>query len=385
MSVTNPNENPMEVSPSLNRDQAVEQPNDSARSLVTDNIRYLVLKRKDGDNFDKVNPFLIQKMLYGLFGDLKMVKKIKEGLLVETVSAKQSVAIQKQTKVLNWYVDVVPHRTMNVSRGVIFCQDLLNVSEEDILEELSAQNVIGVRRIKSRRDGVLKDTPNHILTFNSPVLPKRIKVAFYSLEVRLYVPSPLRCFNCQKFGHTSDKCSSPQVCVCGKSLHVGTTCEDPVVCVNCSGNHSARSRECPVFKTETAIQTLKAKENISYVEAKKRVQVTTPVAQISYAKVCSTSNNESLVKTLVPQLVAALKEYFPTKSPPKDVFPQPAGKVPSEKRKRFERTSSVLSSDSESVRRRSGSQTSATSESSRQKRPKGWPKGKPRKPPAEER
>ncbi|GFW55859.1 hypothetical protein TNCV_4390021 [Trichonephila clavipes] len=49
------------------------------------------------------------------------------------------------------YVTVAPHTTLNFSRGVISPADFLNVSTEEIKENMQAQNVCDVRRITIRR------------------------------------------------------------------------------------------------------------------------------------------------------------------------------------------------------------------------------------------
>ncbi|KAG7196422.1 hypothetical protein KM043_018878, partial [Ampulex compressa] len=79
------------------------------------------------------------------------------------------------------FIKVSPHPTLNTSRGVITCQDLLNCSVEEITENLKAQGVINVKRIKSRKEGVWHNTASLILTFNTPDIPEKIKAAMYSL------------------------------------------------------------------------------------------------------------------------------------------------------------------------------------------------------------
>ena len=82
------------------------------------------------------------------------------------------------------------------------------------------QGVVGVRRIKIRRDGSLKDTYTFVFTFNTSVLPKQLKVAFIRVTVDPYIPNPLRCYQCQLFGHPEDKCKNQMICVnCGEPKH----------------------------------------------------------------------------------------------------------------------------------------------------------------------
>lgn len=241
--------------------------------------RFLIIKRKDQTvlkNFDKISPFVIHKKLFGVVGNLKSIKKIREGLLVETVSPAQSALLMRTTSLFDIDVTIEAHRTLNIIKGVIYSRDLLNCTVEEILLELKSKGVTDVRRIKSKVNGELVDTPNHILTFNGTKLPATVHMAYLNLPVRLYIPAPLRCFRCQKFGHTSIKCTSDQICVCGLPLHEGSSCREPITCIHCEGNHSARSRNCPVYRQEMAIQEVKTRERITYLEAKKRVVIPTP-------------------------------------------------------------------------------------------------------------
>lgn len=291
--------NKTEVPPSQNRGT-----NNIANQEKVVYPRFLVVKRTVED-FSKTSPFVIEKFLNGFCGPPKVVKKIKDGLLIESVSPGQSKKLLSLKKFVDMEVTVSSHKTLNESKGIIYCRDLLNCSTEELEEELKNQGVVKVFRIKTRRDGNLVDTPNHVLTFNNPTPPKTIKVAFYSLDVRLYIPSPLRCFRCQKYGHTSMRCDKPQVCVCGKPIHEGHPCEEPVTCVNCEGNHSARSRECIVYKQECAIQNIKTTRNISYPEARKIVVKDTPTPGISFAQATKKPSIDlaNLAKELAPLLL----------------------------------------------------------------------------------
>lgn len=354
--------------------------------------RFLVVKRTEGD-FTKVNPFIIEKTIYSFIGSPKNVRKIKDGLLIETTSAAQSRRLLELKTLGEFPVEVIPHQSLNTSRGVIYCPDLLNCSTEEILEGLKDQGVIEVRRIKVRKEGNLVDSPNHILTFNNPALPKRVKAAFYSLQVRMYVPPPMRCFRCQKFGHTSLRCSEEQVCVCGKPLHEGRPCEEPISCVNCQGPHSARSRNCPIYKQEAAIQELKTKENISYIEAKKKVIVTTPNPNVSYAAATASPTKidfSSLIEQLVPKIVEALSSVGKDGEIQSTSMRQVNVTLPKIPSTRQKETLSKYSSDKrkrgdspEQVSLSSGDESSLSSAvADLRKKPKkrqGWPKGKPRK------
>lgn len=47
--------------------------------------RFLLIKKLEGD-FTNVSPFLISRSVYSLIGEVKNMKKTRDGLLIETVS-----------------------------------------------------------------------------------------------------------------------------------------------------------------------------------------------------------------------------------------------------------------------------------------------------------
>lgn len=274
--------------------------------------RFLLIKRTDG-SFLNVSPFEISKGIYSQLGEVKNIKKMQDLILIETKSNAQSQRALKMTQLTNFQVEVAPHRTLNVSKGVISCADLLNCSLQEIEEELKPSGVLAVSRIRKKKNGVLVDTAAHILTFNSPELPKKVKVAFYSLEVRPYFPEPLRCFRCQKFGHTTAKCSiTDSICICGKSKHEGTQCSRPAQCVNCGGDHFTIYKKCPAYVRELAIQKIKTSERLSYTEAKKRYTSTTPNQSYAQAtaKNISMPPTTDLIKELEPILISTISKLL---------------------------------------------------------------------------
>lgn len=252
----------------------------SPEMLNTENrtyTKYFVIKMNEG-SFKTVSPFIIHKALTSTVGELDNVKKLNDGsLLIEVKNEKQSDLISKLIKLHTYEVFTEPHRSLNVTKGVITCQDLLNCNEAEILDNLKEYGVIGVRRITTKKNGEISPTASLILSFETHSLPERIKAGFHSLRVRPYIPNPLRCFKCQKFGHISAKCEFESACPsCGKPDHPNEECSPPPICANCNGNHSPRYKGCPVYKAELEIQRIKTTEKLSYFEARKKYKVINP-------------------------------------------------------------------------------------------------------------
>ena len=145
----------------------------SQPTMSTASPRFLVIHSQEERSILSLSPFVIEKVLIGMAGEPKSIKKLRSGdLLVEYTNKKQIENLLRLKSFHNLKVQVSLHASLNTCKGVVRCPDLKGVSEEEILEEMREQGVIHVRRIKVRRDDALKDTNTFVFTFNTSVLPK---------------------------------------------------------------------------------------------------------------------------------------------------------------------------------------------------------------------
>ena len=128
---------------------------------------------------------------------------------------------------------------------------------------------------------------------------KRINIGYLKKETRPYIPNSQRCFQCQKFGHTKNSCKGKAVCAgYGEEGQNLDDCQNEPKCVNCQGDHVAISRDCPKWKIEKDIATLKYTEKISFADARIRLQPSFDPSKVSYATVTQTPPHSS--RTLPP-------------------------------------------------------------------------------------
>lgn len=238
-------------------------PNSKILEATPNNPKYLVVSRI---------LVLIKKSISDCAGE--NITKLKDGTLLLRCTSRQVVQLLKLTSFYNQMkVKVEEHKTLNLSKGVIMCRDLKYCSDEEIKENLASQNVIDIYRIQRKVNGELKSTISFILTFKSPELPETVTAGYIVLRVRPYVPQPIRCFTCQKFGHTTKSCEKEAICaICSKltnEIHVSQEVKEPAKCSNCPANHPSFSRECEVYKQELEIQTIKTCKKTTYYAARK--------------------------------------------------------------------------------------------------------------------
>ncbi|GFO05142.1 Gag-like protein [Plakobranchus ocellatus] len=183
--------------------------------------------------------------------------------MVELKSNDQAKKLGAIATFLDIPVTVSPHKSLNSSKGVIRSRDLRCCSEE-------LSGVTHARRIKVRRDEDKIQTDTVVLTFDSPKPPSRIRARYLALDVRPYVPLPMRCYKCQRYGHGKDRCKKPAaVCVrCGKGGHVERDCSADPHCVNCRGDNAANNKTCPKVLEEYSILRYKAENGGTFQQAR---------------------------------------------------------------------------------------------------------------------
>ena len=191
--------------------------------------RFLLVESGDESlSVTKLSPVAIDKGFQALIsGRLRSIKRLRNGtFLVECDTKKQSDLLLKSQKLVDRPMIVSIHPTLNSSRGVIRCRELAGMSETDIRDELSEQGVILVERISRKEEGQENETNTLFLTFCNASLPKYIRIAYLRVKVDPFVPNPLRCFKCQKYGHGAQRCSSAAVCPTCALEHEGP-CTNP--------------------------------------------------------------------------------------------------------------------------------------------------------------
>ena len=252
--------------------------------------RFLIMEAADEKVPLNLNAFVLKKAIDRMANaELDNVKPMKSGrVFIEVETRQQCKNLLKTTKLLGYLpVKVSPHRTLNSSKFVIKCEELDKMEEDEIKKELQPQGIFAVKRISIRYS-------LYVLTIKGQTVPKRINIGYLKKETRPYIPNPQRCFQCQKFGHTKNSCKGKAVCAgCGEEGHNLDDCKNDPKCVNCQGDHVAISRDCPKWKIEKDIVTLKYTEKISFANARKRLQPSFDPSKDSYATVTQTPPQSS--------------------------------------------------------------------------------------------
>lgn len=308
--------------------------------LQTIGPKYLVMKRiKSKETLVNVSPFLIKKVIDSLCGsEVELCKKLRSGdILIKSKSFTQAAKLITLTALSPTIeVEVTEHSTLNYTKGVVFSYDLKKIDEEEILEELKPQNICGVKKILKRdTDKTLKETGLMIITFSSITLPEEINIGYEKVKVRPYIPLPLRCKNCLRFGHLSAACKNNKTCPdCAKNFHIDEeedeTCSFEKSCINCKDNglenckHAAYDKTCPIFLKEKEIQAIITLEKVDRKKAtetyKKRHQENSNFASTMndvtsvQNKITNEPNTQPIAEKTSPRELINYSDINPTTS-----------------------------------------------------------------------
>ena len=221
--------------------------------------RWLILSsRSERGNLFKITQFIGQKLGHVNSPDISRFGK--DSFLVHTKSDAQAVML------LNMKLDtkslvkgVKPHFTFSYAKGVLFNEDIYELSENEILT-MCPDNVWKIFKVP--KSNMI------VLTFMDSIVPHEIIIENEIIKVRPYRQRPLQCFNCFGFAHVSDVCTRAKICqFCSQPEH--GACIRPRVCANCRESHDSRNKSCNIFKKEQEALLLSAAEHISIGHAKK--------------------------------------------------------------------------------------------------------------------
>lgn len=276
--------------------------------------RYLVIKSLDNNNagLNSLSVFQKTKGLSAITLQADIIAKLKDGSLLVLTKTKAAAENIINSKVLAGVAIIArEHESLNFTKGIIFCNDLINLSNEDLLDEFKLQHVVEIYRIQKRsqlQKDTFEPTSGLILTFNLPSLPEIIKAGYLNIQVRQYIPNPLRCRKCQVFGHSKNSCQNVQTCdICTLTEEHPLPCVNEKKCVNCGGSHPSFDRKCNVYIKEAEIMYIKTMEKVSYFEAKRRYNANLK-DEMSFAQAVANNLSAPLPNAEIEALKKSIEE-----------------------------------------------------------------------------
>ena len=170
------------------------------------------------------------------------------------------------------------------------------------------------RRNRVKRGDALVPTNSILLTFDRPDIPSDIRICYVRVHVRPLVPNPMRCYRCQRFGHTRQYYRNRPACgTCSSTDHTGEDCpsENPW-CVNCGEGQDPNpsyDRLCPALTREKEILSVMSTQRLSFREARETCNKSHP--KISYADAAKSApkSSTSSEQMTLTRFIALLRSF----------------------------------------------------------------------------
>lgn len=239
-------------------------------SVKKNNPKFVVLEAVDKNKtLSQYSCFAVHRSLNLISKEIHSISELRDGNLLLLVNSK-SVA-EKFLALKELYgicaVKAKYHENLNFNKGTVYAPFLNNVSESEIVNELSSQGVVAVYKFQKKVNEGMQPSGVVLLTFDLFHIPEKLDIAWRNVRVRQYVPSPMRCKNCQILGHTAKFCKRAPACDnCSLPPHSPEVCTR-TFCANCASDHPSSSNKCEKFIQAKEIMKIKVTKKCTMREA----------------------------------------------------------------------------------------------------------------------
>ena len=273
----------------------------------------IVFAESDEVNLSKINPIYVAQTLNDLVGRVEKVFNTQNGLKI--LCNKSQANLLKKEQKFGRYRCIFTIQNRNDSkpkiRGIMHGIPL-DTDISDIEKELQIQNsfvdiekVFRLQKFDKIQEKKI-DTESLIVVFRSEInFPSQLYLGYRRYTIKEFIPHPVRCFRCQKFGHISKNCRGKQKCPLCSENHSFDECQniENKKCTNCGGSHSAGFKGCPVFVKAKEIKEFSHLKKITYAEATKQINLIKNMEnQTNQTSVIKNANEDQIINKILEKV-----------------------------------------------------------------------------------
>ena len=240
-------------------------------NMTFDPIIYITGKEQ---NITLVRPQTIRNEINMKYNSVTKIEKAGRSLRVYCTNQTQKNELLNCQKLAEIDVQCTePRRKTNKTNGqrnikMVISGVPYDTEEQEIIEASGAK---AIWRIKKKENGTLVNTTAVVLEYETESnIPERITIDYLYYRVRDYIPNPIRCYRCQKYGHTKTFCRSKEpVCARCAQNHLTEHCEntDTKKCASCGENHSTGYKKCRKYQEVRDTLKIATEYKMTYKEA----------------------------------------------------------------------------------------------------------------------
>ena len=224
-------------------------------------VMYHYISLKEG----KSNLLRIHTSIQNQIGHIpdNNLRRYSKGLLLKADTPTQAAMIpQIDLKKLSEVIKIEEHKTFNTVKGVIYSSDLMDFNEDEVVA-MCPNTVKEIYKVGGKKNTL-------IVTFNTVMMPDRVKIGPISFKVHNYIERPRQCQKCYSYLHSKKHCQNTIRCYkcsqeTGNQQHPENPqeCQNNLYCLHCKGNHSPNYKRCPTYQFEENVINKARSEFIS--------------------------------------------------------------------------------------------------------------------------
>ena len=243
---------------------------------------YTIYAKGKDTNITSLNKVKVQSELTRIVGRRIRISQAGQSLRISCISEAERRAVRSQSTIVGYEVHYSePYSKVkennNMIKGIIFGVDA-DTTDEELCEETGA---LSAKRIIKRYNGNYVKTAQVLLVFESR-LPPYVSVGYKRHKVSNYIPDPIRCLRCQRWGHKANSGNGKEKCAICSKQHNARECPEKekeneqrkLKCTNCGGSHAASYQGCAKFKIAKEVTKIQFNSGtkMTYAEATKKRQ-----------------------------------------------------------------------------------------------------------------
>ncbi|XP_077972721.1 uncharacterized protein LOC144427410 [Styela clava] len=192
------------------REPAIEQTN-SQQQVDFTNLCVLIKATKAGRQLRSYNPLVVSDSLKKLIGECESTRPLPSGdLLVKCVTTKQFSALIACNNLGNASTSI-PVKTEKYLSRDFSAQCVIKHVPEDLTDNeiacfLAKFRVVQAKRLKRKTSSGFELCSTVLLNFSTNIVPSTVEIGYLRFKTHEYNPPPIRCFNCNRYGHIGKHC-----------------------------------------------------------------------------------------------------------------------------------------------------------------------------------
>lgn len=285
------------------------------------------IELKGNNKTAKINKFSVGAALREIEGirghivDMKYVGRFKVMVIINNF-LKANLLVEKINTQSTTYKAYVPSHLVSMT-GVIAGVPI-DLTDDEIRDGLDSEfTVLRVSRLHRFANNERIPLARISVTFRANQLPDRVRLFDCPARILPFVRKVDLCEHCLRFGHRTLNCRGSRRCHQCSEQHEDDQqyerCENPVKCANCkSTKHTTAENNCPERKRQQHINELRAKRNLTYIEAREQVPM---LSQNPFEILSNLQEFPSMAQTVEANVGNLKKQWDQTNIPREPVKP----------------------------------------------------------------